>query len=192
MKKYLFILLLLISFFISAAPIQNQHSSLLALYNSAQGGAACTVDNDSAIVDDTAADSGNNNLAVAGDPVAAMQFTLGSTTTVTEYHINTIGVNTSGDATFCLQADSSDSMSGSCISGTSKTINIPTGGNYIATLDTPKTDIAPGIYWLVMSVSGSTDLDIRYAAKGGGRFYGAAAAGYIDDYTLSMGVWGCQ
>ena len=158
--------------------------------------ASCSTSTDEAIFDDTAIGGGADQALTLGAPWAGRQFTTATTKTITEYAIFVCDVNRTGSLVMSIYEDNAGSR-GDIVPGTSVTISnteisdCTTDEVQLFTLSVPKTNLASGTYWLVAELSESSFV-IQYAASSGKRSYFQAASGYINGYTLKMGVWGCD
>lgn len=155
--------------------------------------ASCTTSNDSAIINYTGdTPGGTHNVYIGGS--AAQKFTLGATTTITEYKIYLADVNNEGSITVALYTDNSNAV-GTVIDGTTVTIaasEIAAGPSVITfTLSTPKTGLTAGSYWLreVGSGTGTPTFTVSFVGKAGARILNETT--YFDDYAHLVGIWGC-
>lgn len=147
-----------------------------------------------AIFDDTAITKAGN-LYLAQTNIAAVQFTISETVTITEYKASLQDLNGTGSMVLQMYTDSSNSI-GSAITGTDvsvghASISDASEGIVTFTLGTPKTGVTAGTYWLKLTASsGAAFLGTYQYSPAGNKRILIDQTTYYDNCYIAAGVWG--
>ncbi len=161
-------------------------------------GGPCSTSNDSLLVDYL-----GTSVAYSFHVYQAVKFTLGATTTLTEYIGRVCKETGTGNTTLSIWTDNANKP-GTTITGTDVAVAMDawiscTSGaqNVNFALGTPKTGISSGTYWLVKGPSDVTvGVNLTFRANADSRLCYEEANDdswtCINDYLYESQVWGCQ
>ena len=156
----------------------------------ASAAAGCTTANDLAIFDDSAASGSTDSF---NNKIVGRQFVFTGTKTITRYKVNITDSNQAGNTTFGLYTDNAGAL-GNLVAGSDVSLahtSIPDTETVLEVdLPVPLTGLTAGTYWLTVKADINASIRTEYKSSTGIRSK-TVAGGYMDNYTLVMGVWGC-